>query len=110
MIGLAPEGWMMFWIIPVAALWGLAGPANQSLMSQRVGGSEQGLLQGALASLTGIAGMIGPGLFTVAFANFIGPRADWHLPGAPFLTASLLVVASIIVALVAIREPDPAPI
>lgn len=90
--GLAPTGWTYCLGIPIMAFWGLAGPAAQSLMTRRVSMSEQGRLQGAIASLTGIAGLIGPGLFTQTFAAFIGPRADWHLPGAPFLLSALLLL------------------
>src|ERR1700682_3236073 len=34
--GLASRGWLIFAFIPFLALWGIAGPAMQSLMSQRV--------------------------------------------------------------------------
>jgi DHA1 family tetracycline resistance protein-like MFS transporter len=62
-------------------------------MSRRVSASEQGQLQGANASLMGVANMLGPGLFTQVFALAIAAGA-WHLPGAPFWLASgLLVVA-----------------
>lgn len=54
--------------------------------------SEQGQLQGAIVSLMGIAGQIGPVLFTETFPLFIGPGVDWHIPGAPFLLASLLLL------------------
>jgi DHA1 family tetracycline resistance protein-like MFS transporter len=98
LIALAPQGWMLFAILPVAAMWGLAGPANQAIMTGRVDASEQGVLQGALASLAGIAGMIGPGLFTVILANFIGRHANWHQPGAPFFAAAAFVAVSVVAA------------
>jgi len=90
--GLASKGWIYCLGIPIMAIWGLAGPAMQALMTCRVSLSEQGQLQGAIASLTGIAGLVGPSLFTQTFALFIGAQADWHLPGAPFLLASLLLL------------------
>ena len=90
--GLASKGWIYCLGIPIMAFWGLAGPAMQALMTRRVSLSEQGQLQGAIASLTGIAGLVGPSLFTQTFALFIGAQADWHLPGAPFLLASLLLL------------------
>lgn len=90
--GLASKGWIYCLGIPIMAFWGLAGPAMQALMTCRVSLSEQGQLQGAIASLTGIAGLVGPSLFTQTFALFIGAQADWHLPGAPFLLASLLLL------------------
>ena len=84
--------------IPLVGLCGLAGPAVQSLMSRRVARNEQGGLQGANGALFGISAMIGPGLFTQSFAISIGPDAPWHLPGAPFLLAALLLVVAIAVA------------
>ncbi len=90
--GLAETG-VIFWLgVPVMALWGLTGPSSQGLMSSHISPSEQGQLQGALSSLMGIAGMIGPGLFTQTFARGIDTQRGWHLPGAPFLLAALLLV------------------
>jgi DHA1 family tetracycline resistance protein-like MFS transporter len=36
--------------------------------------------------------MIGPSLFTQTFAYFIAPQNTAHLPGAPFLLASSLLL------------------
>jgi DHA1 family tetracycline resistance protein-like MFS transporter len=55
-------------------------------------------LQGANSSLTGIANLLGPGLFTQVFALFIADPA-WQLPGAAFLLAAALVALAAIVAL-----------
>jgi DHA1 family tetracycline resistance protein-like MFS transporter len=76
------------------AFWGLAGPATQALMSRRVSGSEQGQLQGALASINGMTGLIGPTLFSQIFAYSIRAGSLWHVPGAPFLLASLLMITA----------------
>jgi len=64
MYGVAPEGWIFCLGIPIMAFWGLAGPATQALMSRRVSPREQGQLQGAIASINGVTGLIGPTLFT----------------------------------------------
>jgi len=96
--GLAPTGWLYCFGIPIMAFWGLAGPAMQALMTRRVRASEQGQLQGAIASLTGIAGLVGPSIFTQTFAHFIGPQAGWHLPGAPYLLASILLLLGMTIA------------
>jgi DHA1 family tetracycline resistance protein-like MFS transporter len=76
------------------SLMGLFGPGLQSLMSQRVPEHEQGKLQGANGSLTSIAGLIGPGLFTLSFAHFIDKGRAWELPGAPFYIAALLLAGA----------------
>lgn len=91
--GLASRGALVWLGVPPQALWGLSMVALQGLMTRRVDPSSQGQLQGATSSLRGIAGMIGPGLFTLTFAHFISPGAA-HVPGAPFFLAAALLVAS----------------
>jgi DHA1 family tetracycline resistance protein-like MFS transporter len=95
--GLAPVGWMFLTAVPVMALWGFATPALQSLMTARVQPNEQGQLQGAISSLTAMAGLVGPAIFTQVFAAAIAPGAQTHFPGAPFIaaTAMLLLGAAI---------------
>jgi len=106
---LAPTGWLFVAGIPIQAFWGLYGPSAQGLMTRRVAATEQGRLQGALNSIVGITGIVGPGLFTAVFALFIGARRDWNLPGAPFLVASLLLVTGVVLAWKFIGRPaEPA--
>jgi len=105
-MGLAPSGELFLLSIPFAALWGLAGPSGMTLMSARVSASEQGQLQGANNSLRAISELIGPSIFTLTFAHFIGPGRPYDMPGAPFLLASGLLVSSVVLALkVAARAP-----
>lgn len=90
----------------------------QSLMSKRVGPSEQGELQGAMGSLRGIAMMIGPLIFGWTFAEVSGPWRAANVLGAPFyLAAAMLLVALAVAVRVTTREddavlpmPEPAPI
>jgi len=94
-----------FWIgIPLLALWGLESPAAMALMSRHVGASEQGRLQGANASVTGIANLFGPGLFTQIFAVAIGGGREGALAGAPFMLAALLIAAAGVLAWYATRK------
>lgn len=104
--GWAPTGGWFLVGIPLVAIWGLAGPAFQALMSRRIEPSAQGRLQGALASMSGVTGMVGPLLFTQIFAFGISSRA-LHWPGAPFWASSLLLGASLLVAFFVAREPPP---
>jgi DHA1 family tetracycline resistance protein-like MFS transporter len=114
---LATRGWILLAVIPFIALWGIAAPAVQSLMSRRVDASSQGKLQGAINSLRAITGMAGPILFTQVFALSISPRASVHLPGAPYFLAALLLLASLLLAAYVTRPgaataehvPQPAP-
>jgi DHA1 family tetracycline resistance protein-like MFS transporter len=95
--GLAWTG-TLFWIgIPILALWGLGGAAIQALMTKRVSAHEQGQLQGANASLMGIANMIGPIFFTVTYARAITSSFGPCLSGAPFLLAAAFLTAAMII-------------
>jgi MFS transporter, DHA1 family, tetracycline resistance protein len=96
--GAAPTG-PLFWLgIPVMALWGLAGAATQALMTQLVAPDQQGQLQGATTSVQSVSQLLGPFLFTLIFAYFIGAQAPLKLPGAPFLLASALLVLALVIA------------
>jgi len=96
--GAAPNG-PLFWIgIPVMALWGVAGAATQALMTRSVAADQQGQLQGATASVQSVSQLLGPFLFTLTFAYFIGPEAPIKLPGAPFLLACVLLLLALVIA------------
>ncbi|MFX8612734.1 TetA family tetracycline resistance MFS efflux pump, partial [Acinetobacter baumannii] len=69
-------------------------PALTALMSRRVSDSEQGQLQGALASLTSVADGLGPFLFGGIYSLTAGT-----LSGAAFLLASGVVVLALLLAL-----------
>lgn len=95
--GFAPTGLLFLCGLPFTALYGLANPSLQSLMTRRVGASEQGQLQGAIGSMNSVANMIAPVLFTGVFAGAVGRFRDLHLVGAPFLLAALFLLAASIV-------------
>jgi DHA1 family tetracycline resistance protein-like MFS transporter len=96
--GLAPTGPLSWLGIPVMALWGVSGAAIQALMTQLVAPDQQGQLQGATTSVQSVSQMVGPFLFTLTFAYFIGAQAPLQLPGAPFLLASALLLLALVIA------------
>lgn len=94
--GLAPKGWMAYAIMLVHIPgWALVVPSLQGLMTRAVPPSEQGLLQGAFASVNTGTAIVGPPLATAVFAYFISAEAPVHLPGASFFLGAALIVASI---------------
>ena len=96
--GVAPTG-RLFWLgIPMMAFWGVAGAATQSLMTRLVAPDQQGQLQGATNSVQSVSQLVGPFLFTLTFAYFIGAQAPAKLPGAPFLLASALLLLALVIA------------
>jgi DHA1 family tetracycline resistance protein-like MFS transporter len=98
--GLAPTGALLIAVTPLHALWGLAGPPSQGLMSRRVGPGEQGALQGAVSSIQGVTGLIGPTLFTQVFARSIAVG----LPGAPFFVSSALLFTAMVIVVTVVRK------
>jgi DHA1 family tetracycline resistance protein-like MFS transporter len=103
---IAANGLVFLAGIPLLALWGFANPSTLGLMSRRVGPQEQGQVQGANASMAGIANLIGPGLFTQVFAAAIATDRAVPFPGAPFGLAALMLVAAIAIAWRVTREDE----
>jgi MFS transporter, DHA1 family, tetracycline resistance protein len=101
--GLAWSGGAALLAIPFIALWGVAGPAMQSLMSQRVDASSQGKLQGAINSLRALTGMAGPLLFTQVFSDAIADKTKLRVPGAPYFLAGMLLVTAMVMAILVTR-------
>ncbi len=91
MYALAPTGYWFWAAMPVAALWAIANPAAQALMTRRVSPQEQGRLQGAIGSLNSIAGILGPTLFTQTLAMVAARELQGPLAGASFWLAGLAV-------------------
>jgi DHA1 family tetracycline resistance protein-like MFS transporter len=96
--GLAATGAAFVSAIPLSALFGLTYPSMQGLLTRQVGPDQQGQLQGAIASLMGVAGILAPLLFTQVFALAIGPASGLELPGAPFLLAGVLLALGGVIA------------
>jgi MFS transporter, DHA1 family, tetracycline resistance protein len=95
--GLAPNQWMFWAVMPIMAFWGLAGPATMSLSTRLIGPSEQGRLQGATTSLSSLANIVGPLIFTQLFHASVntGPgsgRLGIELPGIGFFLSAICLV------------------
>ncbi len=98
--GLASAGWMIYAIIAVASISGVAGPAAQGIMSKAIPMNEQGRLQGGLAGLNSLAAIVGPLLATYVFRLFTSAHPPFELPerggGAPFLSGGILCFVSLL--------------
>ncbi|HEV2562710.1 MAG TPA: TCR/Tet family MFS transporter [Rhizomicrobium sp.] len=97
--GIIPQGWMVY---PVMAFgifgWTVAAPAVQGLMSRAVPANEQGLLQGALASMNNLTSIAGPPIWTGLFGYFVSPAAPLIIPGAAFFAAALVFSCALVLA------------
>lgn len=90
-MGLAPTQGLFVAAMFPNALWGLAMPTIQSLMTQRVSESEQGQLQGANNSVGAIAGVVSPLFFGAVYSLSVGAS-----PALPFIGSAFLIAAAIL--------------
>ena len=109
--GLSTRSWMLYAAIVFGSIGGIAGPAIQSVITKMVPGSEQGAVQGIIASIQSVVAILGPLMATNLFGYFTSSSAPLKLPGAAFLGASLLVAAAALMAVRSARRPVmPAPV
>lgn len=112
--GAAQKGWQFYCVMPLVIFgWSVAQPAIQGLMSRAVPANEQGLLQGALASITNLTSIAGPVIWTGLFGYWISPAAPFALPGVAFYVAGAVFLLATIVAIrweftVELGQPDVA--
>jgi DHA1 family tetracycline resistance protein-like MFS transporter len=106
--GMADRGWIFLLGLPISALWAIASPATQAMITRQVGAGVQGRVQGALMSLVSMAGIVGPTIFAGSFGWFVGGHAPFRLPGAPWFIAGLLLAVAVLIAWRYARAPAPA--
>lgn len=93
--GAATSGWMIFAVIIVASIGAVGQPASQAMIANELPPSEQGSVQGALASVTSLAGIIGPLIGGYSLRFFIQdpppiPNSPIPLAGGNFYVSALL--------------------
>jgi DHA1 family tetracycline resistance protein-like MFS transporter len=107
--GLSSAGWLFWAGIPFLNGMGLVWPTAQSMMTHHVSPGEQGQLQGSIQGLRGLAGLVGPAVFTVIFARAITPGSLVPIAGMPFYVASGLVALSFAMVLYVTRRWKQTP-
>lgn len=103
-MGFAPTGLLFTLALFPNALWGLAMPTLQSLMTRRVSESEQGQLQGANNCLASLAGVASPLFFGWVYSQSVGPAAVVPFAGAAFVIAAAVLFAAAVIGWLS-REP-----
>jgi MFS transporter, DHA1 family, tetracycline resistance protein len=94
LIALAPSTPYVMLAIVIGAIPGMTLPALQSMMTARVADDAQGELQGAIASASSLAVIVGPILATQIFAKF-SDDAGIFLPSAPFFFSTAVVLTAV---------------
>lgn len=104
LMGLAPTGAMFIAAMFPNALWGLAMPTLQALMTRRVSESEQGQLQGANMSVASIAGVASPLFFGWVYSVSVPHGRE--AAGIAFYIAALVLVAGAVLGGVTARRAN----
>lgn len=98
------RSWMLYPLLVIGGLQGLAMPSINAMMSKQLGPERQGELQGAMASLLGLGSIVGPLAMTQTLAHFTGPSAPHQFPGAVFLLAAALAALTLVFLLIQVRS------
>ncbi|PII72445.1 tetracycline resistance MFS efflux pump [Serratia sp. OLDL1] len=96
LLSIATRGWAPFALLPFFAAGGMALPALQALMAQKVDDDHQGELQGTLASMGSLIGVAGLLVATALYAatRDVWPGLVWALAAALYLLVPLLLARS----------------
>ena len=100
------EGWI-YPIIFFSALQGLVYPSTNALLSRMTDASNQGALQGGMASVASVGAIIGP----LAMTQVLALGAERGFPGSAFLLAATMVGAGLLVIVFGVirRKGEAAP-
>ena len=97
LISVLTNGFILLFLIPIAALGVVGQPALQAILSQGTSDDSQGILQGVLGSLTAVSMIIAPISMTWVFSVFTETGTLFYYPGAPFAVSALLLVIGLII-------------
>jgi len=104
LFSMASQSWMIYLFLIPYALGGVAGPALQGILSNRVPMNEQGNLQGALTSMMSLTTIIGPAIAAGLFYKFTGDNALTYFPGAPYIAGGLLLLSATIIVIISLKK------
>ncbi len=105
MFAFAGIGWLIYAGVVVQSLGAIRMPAIRALFSARGGPERQGEIQGALAALQALMGIVAPLIGASVFAFFTGAGAPFHFPGAPFLLAAIVNLLGVAMIFMVTGEP-----
>jgi MFS transporter, DHA1 family, tetracycline resistance protein len=100
----ASKSWMMFAFIVPYCLAGIAGPSLRAIISNHVLPTEQGEIQGTIASLASAAMIIGPPVMSSLFYYFTHKGAPIQFAGMPFILGGILMAISGVISYRSLRK------
>lgn len=93
---LATQAYVLYLFLLAGALQGFVSPALRGLMSAQMPANAQGELQGGVASLMSLSAIVTPPVVTQIFGFFTAQDAPVYFPGAPWIAAAALTLASVL--------------
>ncbi|RZJ04365.1 MAG: MFS transporter [Rubrivivax sp.] len=97
--GLATHGWMMYVVIGLNLLGGIATAALQSIISNAAPATEQGRAMGAVSSLNSLMAVLAPLIGLTLLAQVSHREPGDLLIGLPFFTCAALQAAAMLITL-----------
>ncbi|MCC7462810.1 MAG: MFS transporter [Gammaproteobacteria bacterium] len=88
--------WIIATCIPLTTLGFMAGPALAGMLSVRMPSDGQGMLQGVMSSINGVAVVLTPLAMPWIFSVFSTGRAPLVFPGAPYVLSAALALAGVV--------------
>jgi MFS transporter, DHA1 family, tetracycline resistance protein len=98
------NGWVALALTLLNGFSGMAMPAINAMLSQRVPPNQQGELQGLNGSLSALGLLLAQLVYNNALAHFTSSGSPIYFPGAPFLIAAMMATITLI-ALVILTKP-----
>jgi DHA1 family tetracycline resistance protein-like MFS transporter len=110
--------WIILLAVTMAGSFGaLDEPSLQAIIANEADDSERGTVQGGLATIGSLMGIVGPPIGTLLFALFTGPQAPTHLPGVAFFAGAICVTIGLALAIGTLKrfplkptEASPVPV
>jgi DHA1 family tetracycline resistance protein-like MFS transporter len=102
--GLASTWPAMLAVTIAGSLGAIDEPALQSVVTGEVSETEQGTIQGGLAMINSVMGIVGPVSGSFLFSQFTGPNALQPIPGIAFFAGAGLVALGLLNAAVSLRQ------
>lgn len=90
------QSWMIYVFTLIYCLGGIAPPSLQGIISSRIPANEQGELQGMMTALMSLSTILSPLIMTNLFYFFTKENTPLYFPGAPFATASIIVLLGLV--------------
>lgn len=97
--GFTSAVWTLAILLPMAALSDLVPPTLSAMAANVTSDDRQGMVQGVISSLAAIAAVLSPLVYPPIFGAFVGDAPALYLPGAPYLFAALLALATLLLVL-----------